>query len=542
MSSPKDFPAEKSRLLAELRALDEHVAAAEQGTEVDLGDMRRKLAHACSAVAAERFSIALFGAFSDGKTTIASALLGRSDLRTGPEPCTDDITEIPSDDYVIVDTPGLFPVGLMHEERTRKYISEANLILFVLPPENPLKDSHRGVVVWLLNELGKLPATVFVVNQMDKVADVEDDEEFQVSAGVKREVVLETLSRYVGKPVHLPVVCLAADPRQKGLAYWLARPAEYARLSRIDELRRAMSAVMRDAKRRLILHAGLDVLREARAESLKRIRGAILALEEQLKVTENSRREISDEVEEIEADSRGKWEGLMKEFENERKRLVLGINNQAEAAKLATYVMAEIGKDGDELLRRVDRLITAYAEPLADSSRRRLENIDASLQFQKAAQKKVLPVVGKVAGKLGAWLANQSTRVLADTILQMNRAAKFTKFKPWGALKIANKFKGLGKILTFIGPILDVLSVALDVWNEHRLNKKKAELTSTVDAFFREIRDEFTLTQLRAECCPWLEEAQKVVEGLAGEQRDYRAVCEKLENAERVLEEFSIPE
>ena len=109
----------------------------------------------------------------------------------------------------------------------------------------------------------------------------------------------------------------------------------------------------------------------------------------------------------------------MKEFENERKRLVLGINNQADAKNLATYVMAEIGKDGDELLRRVDRLITAYAEPLADNSRRRLDNIDASLQFQKAAEKKVFTAVGKVGGKLGTWLAGQSTRALADTILMM---------------------------------------------------------------------------------------------------------------------------
>ena len=156
MTNSMDFSAEKSRLLTELNILNEHLAAAEQATEVDLADMRHKLAHARSAVAAERFSIALFGAFSDGKTTIANALLGRSDLLTGPEPTTDVVTKFASGDYVIVDTPGLFPVGLKHEERTRKYISEANLILFVLPPQNPLKDSHREVVAWLLNDLGKL--------------------------------------------------------------------------------------------------------------------------------------------------------------------------------------------------------------------------------------------------------------------------------------------------------------------------------------------------------------------------------------------------
>lgn len=93
-----DFPAEKNRLLAQLKTFDQILAAAEQATEVDLADMRSKLAHAASAVEAERFSIAMFGAFSDGKTTIASALLGRSDLATGPEPTTEVITPIPSGD------------------------------------------------------------------------------------------------------------------------------------------------------------------------------------------------------------------------------------------------------------------------------------------------------------------------------------------------------------------------------------------------------------------------------------------------------------
>jgi len=372
MTTEMDFSAEKQRLLTELRSLDGHLATAETATEVDLSDLRQKVAHAIAAVSTERFSIALFGAYSDGKTTLASALLRRCDLRTGPEPCTDDITEIPNGDYVLVDTPGLFPVGLMHEERTRRYISEANLILFVLPPQNPLKESHRDVVTWLLNDLEKLPATVFVVNKMDEVADVEDDEEFQESATIRRQVVTETIARYIGKPAPAKVVCVAADPRQKGLVHWLDHTEEYDRLSRIRELRQVMDGIMGEARRVLILRAGFDVMREARGESLSRVREALAAVEEQIKVTGNASQEVRDEIDELEEESRRTWDGLMKDFENERKRLLLGIAAQADAARLATYVIAEIGRDGDELLRRVDRLITTYAEPLAESARRKM--------------------------------------------------------------------------------------------------------------------------------------------------------------------------
>lgn len=536
MTSTLDFAAEKQRLLASLRDLDEALAAAEEVTQVDFGDLRQKIARASSAVAVERFSIALFGAFSDGKTTLAGALLRRTDLRTGPEPCTDDIVELAVGDYLVVDTPGLFPLGLTHEDRTRKYISEANLILFVLPPQNPLKESHREVVTWLLQDLGKLHGTVFVVNKMDEVADVEDDEEFQGSAAILREVVLKTLGRYLQRPTTAAVVCVAADPRQLGLEYWVAHPEEYERLSRIEELRHLMNKAVREARRGLILRAGFDVLREARDNSVERIDGAIRAVNEQLKVSENGRREISEEISELEKDSRDTWDALMKEFENERKRLVLGISAQADAQKLATYILAEIGKDGDELIRRVDRLITTHAEPLAGNARRRMEHIEASISFQKDAQKQVFDTVGKVGVRLAAWLAGQTTRGMADAILRMNRAWRFTRFKPWGAVKVASKFKAVGKILALLGPILDVVSVVIEVLTQRQLTKRKGELTDAVDGLFREVRDELTLPALRIECCPGLEEAREVLRSLAQEQEDYRTVCEKLVVAKQALD------
>jgi GTPase SAR1 family protein len=542
MTAYKDFSAEKQRLLNQLRTLHEQLAAAEKATEVDLLDLQQKVTHAIEGVSAEQFSIALFGAFSDGKTTLAGALVGRSDLKIGPEPTTDEITELSCGDYTIVDTPGLFPVGLMHDERTRKYISEANLILFVLPPQNPLKESHREVVKWLLDHLGKLPATVFVVNKMDEVADVDDDGEFQESAAVRREVVVETVARYVGKTVSAMVVCVAADPRQKGLAHWLEHPDEYEQLSRMDELRRLTDRIMREARRTLILRAGFDVLREAQGEARLRIGEALRAIDEQLRLTENAEREVAEEIEELEEESRLTWVGLMKEFENERKRLVVGIDARADARSLATYVMAEIGKEGDELLRRVDRLITDHAEPLAGNAQRKMENIDTAVGFQQGARTKVFKAVGKVSGRLGQWLVRQSTRGLADAVLNMNRAWKLTKFKPWGAVKLAGKIKVFGKILVILGPILDILGPVMDMWTEHKLNNKKAELTGAIDDFFRELRDQLTLVNLRAECCPGMEESRQVRGSLGKEREDYRIVLDKLRDAERVIEELKFGE
>ena len=122
----------------------------------------------------------------------------------------------------------------------------------------------------------------------------------------------------------------------------------------------------------------------------------------------------------------------------------------------------------------------------------------------------------------------------------MNRAVKLTKFKPWGAMKVASKFKAIGKIVALLGPFLDALSVAIDLWTDHQLKKKRTELTESVEGFFREIRDELTLDHLRAECCPGLEEAQKVLDGLAAEQGQYEPCSIWWRAHQRLLDQFNV--
>jgi len=67
----------------------------------------------------EKFRIVFFGGFTDGKTTILSALLNRTDLKISPAPTTDKIEEYQFEDYIIIDTPGLFSDNIEHDEKTK---------------------------------------------------------------------------------------------------------------------------------------------------------------------------------------------------------------------------------------------------------------------------------------------------------------------------------------------------------------------------------------------------------------------------------------
>ena len=122
----------------------------------------------------EKLKIALVGGFSEGKTSIAAAWLGKlkSNMKICHQECSNTVAvyEV-DDDLTLIDTPGLFgykekfnaDTGEQEEYKdiTRKYISEAHLALYVMNSTNPLKDSHASELNWLFRELNLLPRTVF---------------------------------------------------------------------------------------------------------------------------------------------------------------------------------------------------------------------------------------------------------------------------------------------------------------------------------------------------------------------------------------------
>jgi tRNA U34 5-carboxymethylaminomethyl modifying GTPase MnmE/TrmE len=104
----------------------------------------------------------------------------------------------------IVDTPGLFAdkertvegEQVLYADLTQQYISEAHLVLYAVDATNPLQDSHSEVVRWLLRDLNKLEATVFVINKMDEVTDLTQVDLFSQQAAIKRDNLIDKLKRF----------------------------------------------------------------------------------------------------------------------------------------------------------------------------------------------------------------------------------------------------------------------------------------------------------------------------------------------------------
>ena len=173
-------------LLDKLRVFLEQGAAL--GVNID-PTLLSKLEHASQNLANDKLKIALIGGFSEGKTSIAAAWMERLDkssMNISQQESSNEVKVYEVDDnFVLIDTPGLFgfkeqynaDINAMekYKDITRKYVSEAHLVLYVMNSTNPIKDSHKDDLNWLFRTLDLLPRTVFVLSRFDEVADVEDE-------------------------------------------------------------------------------------------------------------------------------------------------------------------------------------------------------------------------------------------------------------------------------------------------------------------------------------------------------------------------------
>ncbi|GAA8587756.1 hypothetical protein KYTH43_09090 [Helicobacter pylori] len=186
---------------------------------------------------AAKLMVALVGGFFEGKTSIAAAWIERLDksMKIDHKESSDAVKIYDIDNEMeLVDTPGLFGFkekitdnGKIerYKDITKKYISEAHLILYALNPSNPIKESHKDDLNWLFRTLNLLSRTIFVISRFDEEADIEDEEDYNKRFKTKKENIQNRLNDLISlsekEKEGLIVVAVAANPFNEGLEYWL---------------------------------------------------------------------------------------------------------------------------------------------------------------------------------------------------------------------------------------------------------------------------------------------------------------------------------
>lgn len=541
------FANEKEKILQKLDFLKNNLKKLEDEFDLDLTELIQKVKKGISNLQNEYFSIAFFGAFSDGKTTILSAITHRLDLKIAPEPTTDKIIPCKFGDYIFIDTPGLFSEVLMHDELTRKYISEANVIIYTLDPVNPLKESHHPVVKWLLSDLLKIDATIFVVNKMDFITDLDDEGDFIKGSEIKKKVVIDTLADIVSLKKEPKVLCIAGDPAGKGLPFWFERMEDYKRLSRIDELFREIESFVKQYRDKLIMKAGLSVIRDSVDKTIEKLEGIRDDIEKEIKITTNHAEEISSESKILTHDINKGYTNIKEEIHNLRKEIILSLDSAKDIESLRNTVNREIGEDGYIINDKIYTIIQKYTVSLYENEEKFLKDMENSLEYHERMNEKLLKSLSDAGAKYGAKILDKSKSQLMKKLFEVRRTLKLDKlikFKTGGeaakwAAKWAGRLQKLGRFLKYLPILIGVLELIMKIYSEHKFKEELNNIKKEIEELFKGFINDFSIEEYVKTYFPEKKEYEKTYNDLEATIKNYHEIHYKIKESISKLRELS---
>lgn len=462
-----------------------------QGQEFGLDvstDIKTKLQNSLNTLQSDKLKIALIGGFSEGKTSIAAAWLGKIDPETMNISASESSNAVKiydiDEDYQLIDTPGLYGYKEQvntdaqeiekYKDITKKYVSEAHIILYVMNSKNPIKESHIDDLKWLFKDLNLLPRTVFVLSRFDEVADVEDELDYQDKFKVKEQNVKERLSSILSLTLqetnNLKIIAVSANPFDEGVEYWMENRAEFEQLSHIKLLQNATSEIVKKS-------GGYNGLIE---ETRKSIISDILI--KKIPEIEEQQSQLSKEMEklnqlyEIET---GALNLISIRIANAKTNLRSSFNDyfqdlvmQVQGTSLETigdFLVREIGSEGSIISSRINEYfqnetnqINTSLNTQAINFNAEIDNIDTALG---SLTKKGLNHLAKNIKLDGTTiLAARNGLVSGGKLIGLNLKDAL-KFKPWGAINLAGS---INKALPLIG-------IAVDAWDTWSQAKKQEE-------------------------------------------------------------------
>lgn len=562
------FNAEKQAALGSLEALRGILSELSE-LGVDVAPDLAKIESAVSAVQSDVLRIALLGAFSDGKTSVVASWLGQvtDDMKIDPDESSDELTVYRPDGLdgrcEIVDTPGLFGDKertvdghqVMYGDLTRRYISEAHLLFYVVDSTNPLKDSHGDIARWVLRDLGKLPTTIFVINKMDAVVDLSDPAQFPMQAAIKKKNLIDKLRRVADlsddEAARLQIVCMASNPSGRGLDFWFTKRELYESRSRIADLKRTTRQILDDSvPAQLIAKTGLDVVRDLVARKLEVARNETDRLE-------SYRHQNAQEATRMREDI-GRGRAEIKRLAAQLFEHLLAIESQLTTklrplsmAELRPFLEDEIGFDDHEVGHKVQLQIKFAIDKFFDQSSAVVGRVANELGRHLDGGESFLEAVGggaaraasgalKQLSKLDPAVIKKSIFVARDLLKQVTGMS--VKFKPWEASKLA------GNIGKWAGPAGAAITIGTDVYDAYDASKREQALRESKDAIrqmigkmFKEIYDLLKDDdKMFAFFAPQIVEYERVLNELLGAAERIQANRETIDRIGQQLSTFAL--
>ncbi|OOQ31681.1 labile enterotoxin output A [Helicobacter pylori] len=507
------------------KLLDFVHAGEEYGIKIE-ESLKDKIHNAMENVAGQKLKVALVGGFSCGKTSIAAAWIDRLDesMKIDHKESSDAVKIYNIDNEIeLVDTPGLFGFkekitdsGKIehYKDITKKYVSEAHLILYALNPSNPIKESHKDDLNWLFRTLNLLSRTIFVISRFDEEADIEDEEDYNKRFKIKKENIQNRLNDLISlseeEKESLIIVAVAANPFDLGVEHWLKHKEEFQKLSHIKALQDATQKKIKEngGKLTIIEETKKSVIQDVIYRQMPPAKQALQDINREMeylnKTLEKRRKDIQDLNKEISQARIHLREFIIRYFSD----LIL----QVSGTSLETFndfAMREIGDEGLNIETRVQNAFERETQGIFNELAKIETGFNADLNFfEKHAG---------TLGKIGIDLLNQSGFINATNIKLARDAlvatGKFVgidlalKFKPWGAVRLASN---LNKALPLIGLAFEAWDSYNKYQKQQEFEKAKEEMKSHFDGQKQEILDLINdETKFKQACFPSVFDLEK---------------------------------
>ncbi|WQU44178.1 50S ribosome-binding GTPase [Helicobacter pylori] len=516
----------------------------EYGIKVE-ESLKDKIRNAMKDVSGQKLKVALVGGFSEGKTSIAAAWIERLDksMNIDHQESSDAVKIYDIDNEMeLVDTPGLFGFkekitdsGKIerYKDITKKYISEAHLILYALNQSNPIKESHKDDLNWLFRTLNLLSRTIFVISRFDEEADIEDEEDYNKRFKIKKENVQNRLNELISlseeEKESLMIVAVAANPFDLGVEHWLKYQEEFQKLSHIKTLQDATQKKIKEngGKLTIIEEAKKSVIQDVVYRQMPPAKQALQDINREMeylnKTLEKRRKDLQNLNSEISQARIHLKEFIIRYFSD----LIL----QVSGTSLETFndfVIREIGDKGINIETKVQNEFERQTQGISNEIAKIGTTFNADMSFfEKHA--------GAI-GKIGIDLLKQSGFINATNIKlardTIAAAGKFVgmdlalKFKPWGAVNLAGN---LNKALPLIGIAFEIGDSVMKLKKEKELEETKEKMKSNFEKAKEQmiefINDE---TKFKQTCFPSALELEK----------SFQEIEEKIKKTQECDQEF----
>ena len=458
-------------------------------------------------------TIAFIGQYSAGKSTIISALTERRDIYIDADIATDTTTRYDWNGIKIIDTPGLYTDRIDHDQITDDAIEKADLLVFCLTSmlfDNITADNFKK----LAYDQEYSSKMMLVINKMSQASGEEEELISNYKESLAKALEPYSLERFPLSFIDAKDYCEGID-EEDNLLIELSGFSEFIQqLNQFIEEKQIMARL--DTPVRIALSklndAELAIQRDDNEDTayLELVDRCYRRVEQERKCFHTESEKVALELySKVQKEAtplleglgkikdQEKWEELANKVDNNiqqhcnsAQKQLEEIANQAQIDLMESLKEVLDGNLGKVLIQHLKNEEKASANEFGnqqndDRQRTQLKNLLQLSDFLGGtlfqAARNSIPLLGK-SGFLKSWNV-----VGSDLHKGVYEVGKFlgVNFKPWGAVNVA---KNIGNAAKFAGPVVSVVSFAMDI-NESSEEEKQSEKLSQAR---KKINSQFT--------------------------------------------------